>query len=309
MMTLLIALILPLDTARFWVSPPATGGHGFLSSNPASLASIGRAMFYAEGGWRDGLVPGPAGVGFRITDIGTFWLDAGAQFVYSSEKKHLVRDDTSDIDTITQKTILRFYALRLAFCQSRGPLSYGAEALGALGALSDDFSSATGTIFPDDIIVSSSPLAYGGGAGVALDMGLVSVEAHGRYWPDFISPKRDFQGDSLNSFVLRETVIPDSLEGGLPIEIGIDIASRPLGVSGEFLYRGETGGLLAYERVFGTTDPGRGGHGLSVKLAGGWMGAPLFLGKLKMAFGKLGLGLRGGYWGGIRAGGFVFYGM
>lgn len=300
MMTLLVFLGLPLDTARFWVSPPAIGGTGFLSGGPAALSTLGKGTVHAEGGWLDGFVPGPVGVGFRIPDAGTIWLDAGGSFVYSSEKEHIVRNDTSDVDTITQKTSMRFYALRLAFCQSRGPLSWGVEALGALGQFSDNFSSATGTIFPDDIVVCSSPLAYGGGAGAGLDAGLVSIGVHGRYWPDFLNGKRSFQGDSLNSFVLRETAIPDSLTGAFPLEIGADIRSRPLGVSGEFLYRGQIGGLVAYERAFGT---------IFMRIAGGWVGDPLFLGDASMSFGKLGIGLRGGYWSGMRAGGFVFYRM
>lgn len=300
MITLFILLSLPFDTGRFWVSPPVIGCTGFLSANPAALSALGKGMVYAEGGWLDGFVPGPVGAGFRIPEAGTIWLDAGGSFVYSSEKKHIVRDDTSDVDTITQKTSLRFYSLRLAFCQSRGILSWGVEALGALGQLSDNFSSATGTIFPDDIVVSASPLAYGGGAGLGLDAGLVSIGVHGRYWPDFLKGKREFQGDSLNDFVLRETIVPDSLTGSFPFEIGVDIRSRPLGVSSEFLYRGEMGGLVAYEREFGA---------VFMRIAGGWMGDPLFLGDASVGFGKLGIGLRGGYWAGIRAGGFVFYRM
>ena len=306
MTALILLLSLPLDTARFWVSPPAIEGMGFLSSSPAALSTLGKGVVYAEGGLLDGFVPGPVGVGFRIPNAGTIWLEAGGSFVYSSEKEHIVRNDTSDVDTITQKTNLRLYTLRLAFCQSRGPLSWGVEALGALGQFSDNFSSATGTIFPDDIVVSSSPLAYGGGAGASLDAGLVSIGVHGRYWPNFLQGKRDFQGDSLNDFVLRETAIPDSLTGAFPLEIGAEVRSRPLGVSGEFLYRGQVGGLLAYERGFGA---GQGGPGLTTRIAAGYMGDPVFLGDATMSLGNLGIGLRGGYWAGLRAGGFVFYRM
>ncbi len=291
-------MCLPLDTARLWVSPPAMPGFGFLSASPAALSSLGKLGFYAEGGWRDGFVTGPVGAGFRIPDAGTIWLEAGGSFACSAEKDHIIRDDSAEVDRITQRTTLRFYSARLAFCQSRGPFSYAVEVLGALGQLSDEFSSATGTIFPDDIVVSSSPLAYGGGAGLLLDAGLVSVGLHGRYWSDFLRAGRDFQGDSLNSFVLRETAIPDSLEEAFPIEIGLNVASRPFGISGEFLYKGQIGGLASYERAFGP---------VSARLAGGWMGDPMFLGDATASFGNLGIGFRGGYWGGLRAGGFVFY--
>jgi len=39
------------------------------------------------------------------------------------------------------------------------------------------------------------------------------------------------------------------------------------------------------------------------------MGDPVFLGDATMSLGNLGIGLRGGYWAGLRAGGFVFYRM
>ncbi len=306
-MIISILFSLPFDTARLWVSPPAMPGAGFLSASPAGLSRLESMSLYAEAGWQDGFVPGPTGIGFRIPGAGTIWLEAGRSFLYSSEKKHAIRDDTSDVDTITQRTSVSFYSARMAFCQSRGLLSWGAEALAALGDLSDEFSSATGTIFPDDITVSSSPIAVGGGAGVLLDLGLVSAGIHGKYWPGFLQGKRSFQGDSLNSFVLRETVIPDSLTESFPLELGVDMAFIPLGLSGELLYRGQVGGLLAYERDFGADVAQRGGWGLTARLAGGYMGDPLFLGDMRMSFGKLGLGLRGGYWGGLRAGGFVIY--
>lgn len=291
---------MPLDTARLWVLPPAMPGYGFLSASPSALSSLGRLDFYAGVGWQDGFVPGPVGLGFRISNAGIIWLEAGGSFIYSAEKEHIIRDDSAEVDRITQKTSMRFYSARLAFSQSRGPFSYGVEATGALGQLYDNFSSATGTIFPDDIVVSSSPLAYGGGAGVLLNAGLFSAGVHGRYWSDFLNSGRDFQGDSLNSFVLRETVIPDSLGEAFPIEIGLDLASTALGLSGELLYKAQLGGLAAYERAFGP---------VSARFAGGYLGDPLFLGDATVSFGNLGIGFRGGYWGGLRAGGFVVYGM
>ena len=237
----------------------------------------------------------------RIPNIGNFGIEAGASFAYSRDTAHIIRDDSAVVDTITQRTRMSFYTLRLAFAQEKGILTYGFEALGALGQLSDDFSSASGTIFPDDIVVSSSPLAYGAGVGIALDMGLVSFEACGRYWQDFLSGKRGFHGDSLNSFVLRETAIPDSITEAFPLEIGAELGSRPLGLSGEFLRRGGMGGLLAYGRDFGAN------QGLSIRLACGWMGDPLFLGDATARLGRFGIRLSGGYWAGPRAGGTVFY--
>ncbi|MGB9590197.1 MAG: hypothetical protein ACPL68_04855, partial [Candidatus Hydrothermia bacterium] len=98
---MLVLLSLPFDTARFWVSPSAMPGAGFLSSNPADFSFLENGIFYAEGGWMGGLVPGPIGLGFRIPGAGKIWLDAGGSFVYSGDKKHIIRDDTSDVDTIT----------------------------------------------------------------------------------------------------------------------------------------------------------------------------------------------------------------
>ena len=302
MMSLLAFLSLPLDTARLWLlSLTPAQGAGFLSLNPAVLAASGPARLYAGAGWQENFVPGPAGGWFRVPNLGTLGIEAGASFAYSRDTAHIIRDDTSAVDTITQRTRMSFYTLRLAFSQERSVLTYGFEALGALGQLSDDFSSASGTIFPDDIVVSSSPVAYAGGVGIALDMGLVSFGAHGRYWFGFLRGNRGFRGDSLNSFVLRETLIPDSLTGAFPPEIGLELGSRPLGLSGELLYRGQPGGLLAYERGFGANP------GLTLRLACGWMGEPLFLGDATASLGRLGFSLRGGYWAGLRAGGLVIY--
>ncbi len=300
-MTIFVILMgFPFDAGRFWVCSQANEKDIFLSSNPASLASTGKGILRAGAGWQGGFVPGPLGGGFSLRNAATIWIEAGASFAYLRDTAHIVRDDTSDMDTITQKTNARFYALRVAVAQKKGVISYGFEALGALGRLSDDFSSATGTIFPDGITVSSSPFAYGGGAGVCLEMGLVSFGAHGRYWGDFLAGKRDFRGDSTNNLVLRETLIPDSLISGFPPELGLEILSQPLGLSGEFLYRGELGGLASYGRSFGP---------VFLRAACGYMGKPIFMGNALFGLGKLGLSLHGGYWGGMRAGGLVIYNL
>jgi len=301
MITLFVFLSLPLETASLWVLPrtPAEGA-GFLSLNPTILASAPPRL-YAGAGWQDGLALGPLGGWIRIPNIGNFGIEAGTSFSYSRDTAHIIRDDTSTVDTITQRTRMSFYTLRLAFAQEKGILTYGFEALGALGRLSDDFSSASGTIFPDDIVVSSSPLLYGAGFGIVVDAGFVSFGACGRYWPGSLRGKRGFRGDSLNSFVLRETAVPDSLNETFPLELWAELALPKVGLSGEFLRRGEMGGLLAYGRDFGAN------QGLSIRLACGWMGDLLFLSDATARLGRFGIRLSGGYWAGPRAGGTVFY--